>query len=81
MTVKHGKVGCFHVKWFLKQLELKSQNRHFHTPAVKSLLLQKYAYHITTHFSVEGHIYSKGLNRVQVFFNKPHNDLLKGVQM
>ena len=28
-------------KWFLKQLQPKSQKQHFHTPAANSLLLQK----------------------------------------
>ena len=28
-------------KGFLKQLQPKSQNRHFHTPAANSVLLQK----------------------------------------
>ena len=40
-----------------KQLQPKYQNRHFHTPAANSLLLQKEAWHITTHFVVEGHKY------------------------
>ena len=43
-------------KWFLKQLQPKSQNQQFHTPAANSLLLQKWTWHITTHFVVEGHI-------------------------
>ena len=42
-------------KWFLNQLQPKSQNRHFHTPAENSLLMQKQAWHMTTHFVVEGH--------------------------
>ena len=40
-------------KLFLKQLQPKSQNRHFHTPAANSLLLQKQAWHITSHLVVE----------------------------
>ena len=44
-------------KWFLKQSQPKSQNRYFHTPAANSLLLQKEAWNITTHFVVEGHIF------------------------
>ena len=45
-------------KSFLKQLQPKSPNGHFHTPAANSLLLQKNTWHITTHFVVEGHIYA-----------------------
>ena len=40
---------------FLKAVTTKYQNRHFHTPAANSLLLQKWAWHNTTHFVVEGH--------------------------
>ena len=43
--------------WFRKQLQPKSQNRYFHTPAAYSLLLQKQDWLITTQFMVEGHIY------------------------
>ena len=43
-------------KGVLKQIQPKSQNHHFHSPTAKSLLLQKLAWYITTHFVVKGHI-------------------------
>ena len=60
LTTKHGKwvISMLRTKdkLFFKQLQSKSQNRHFHTPAANSLLLQKQVWHIKTHFVVEGHI-------------------------
>ena len=41
-------------KWLLRQLQQKSQNPHSHIPAANSLLLQKLAWHIATHFVMVG---------------------------